>query len=172
MGDCRDTKWPPRASEVFIKLAIIDRKKVSFGEADAYTKAMIMDGNVDAILQKKRPIELSQIAEGIPENRIIVVEGAPGVGKSTFAWEFCRRWESGKIAQQYQLVLLLRLRDERMSKAKDVNDLLYQPDEVVCQSMLQELNVNHGSNVLFILQGFDELPDTCRAKSSIIMKPI
>ena len=31
-----------------------------------------MDGNVDAILQKKRPIELSQIAEGIPENRIIV----------------------------------------------------------------------------------------------------
>ena len=52
VGDCRDTKWPPRASEVFIKLAIIDRKKVSFGEEDAYTKAMVMDGNVDAILQK------------------------------------------------------------------------------------------------------------------------
>ena len=76
------------------------------------------------------------------------MEGAPGVGKSTFAWEFCRRWESGKIAQQYQLVLLLRLRDERMSKAKDVNDLLYHPDDVLRQLVQQKMNINHGSNVL------------------------
>ena len=172
MGDCRDTKWPPRASEVFIQLAIINRKIVSFREADEYTKAMVRDGHVDAILHEKRSIELSEIAKDVPENRIIVVEGAPGVGKSTFAWEFCRRWERGEIAQQYQLVLLLRLRDERMSTAKSLNDLIYHPDIVLCHSMQKELNVNHGSNVLFILEGFDELPDTCRANSSIFMKLI
>ena len=172
MGDCRDTKWPPRASEIFIKLAIIDRKKLSSGEADAYTKAMVMDGNVDAILQKKRPIELSQIAKGVPENRIVVVEGAPGVGKSTFAWEFCRRWQRGEIAQQYQLVLLLRLRDEEMSRAESVSDLIYHPIKEVCQSMQHEVDIYHGSSILLILEGFDELPDTSRHSSSIFMKLI
>ena len=49
---------------------------------------------------------------------MILVEGAPGVDKSAIASEFCRRWEKGEIAQQYQLVLLLRLRDDRISKAK------------------------------------------------------
>ena len=172
VGDCKDTKWPPRAFKVFIQLAIINRKTVSFREADEYTKAMVIDGNVDAILHEKRAIELSEIAKDVPQNRIIIVEGAPGVGKSTFAWEFCRRWERGEIAQQYQLVLLLRLRDERMSTAKSLKDLIYHPDKVLCQSMKKELKANHGSNVLFILEGFDELPDTCRAKSSIFMKLI
>ena len=25
--------------------------------------------------------------------RFILVEGPPGIGKSTFAWEVCRRWD-------------------------------------------------------------------------------
>ena len=162
VGDCKNTKWPPQASEVFIKLAIIDRKSVSFREADEDTMAMVMHGNVDAILHKKRSIKLNEVAKDVPENSVILVEGAPGVGKSTFAWECCRRWERGEIAQQYQLVLLLRLRDKRMSRVQNVNDLLYHPDDVVCQSMQQELKASSGSNFLFIFEGFDELPDTCR----------
>ena len=62
------------------------------------------------------------------------MEGAPGVGKSTFAWEFCRRWERGEIAQQYQLVLLLRLRDDRMSRAKSLDDLIFHRGKV-CQAV-------------------------------------
>ena len=171
-GDSRKSKWPPTASKMFIKLAIIDRRTLLVKKADAYTKAMVMDGNVDVILQRKRPIELSQIAKDIPESKIIVVEGAPCVGKSTFASEFCRLWESGEIAQQYQLVLLLRLRDERMSRAQNVNDFIYHPNKKVCQSMQHELRANDGSNVLFIFEGFDELPDSCRAETSIFRKVI
>ena len=48
------------------------------------------------------------------------MEGAPGVGKSTFAWEFCRKWWSEEnVAQQYDLVLLLRLRDKGTRNARD-----------------------------------------------------
>ena len=170
VGNPKDTKWPPFASKCFINLAIIDRNTVSLAKAHEYTKAMVENGDVDVILKEKRSID---IAKDIPNNRIILVEGAPGVGKSTFAWEFCRRWERGEIAQQYWLVLLLRLRDERMSTAKTLEDFISYPASVsVCQAVLQKFKSTLGKDVLMILEGFDELPDLCREESSIFMQLI
>ena len=173
VGNPRDTKWPPFASKCFINLAIIDRNTVSLAKAHEYTKAMVENGDVDVILKEKRSIDFMDIAKDIPNNRIILVEGAPGVGKSTFAWEFCRRWERGEIAQQYQLVLLLRLRDERMSTAKTLEDFISYPASVsVCQAVVQKFKSTLGKYVLMILEGFDELPGLCREESSIFMQLI
>ena len=174
VGNCKDTKWPPNASEVFINLAILDRKTVSSKEADAYTTAMVKYGNVDAILQKKTPMEISDVAMDVPEDSIILVEGAPGVGKSTFAWEFCRRWERGEIAQQYQLVLLLRLRDEGMSNAKGLEDLIHMccPSETLYGTVIKYVISSSGKSTLFILEGFDELPLVCQSRASIFLKLI
>ena len=97
---------------------------------------------------------------------------APGVGKSTFAWEFCRRWEKGEIAQKYQLVLLFRLRDERMSRAKSLRDLIYHPLESVSESVSLELIATHGLHALIILEGYDELPENCRLDRYIFQKLI
>ena len=162
------------ASKHFINLVIINRETVSLDEADEYTKSLVLYGDLDAILHQKQPIELNEIAKDIPEDGIILVEGAPGVGKSTFAWEFCRRWERGEIAQQYQLVLLLRLRDEGMSYAKSLEDLirLYHHSDTLCQTVLHTLEASRGESSLIILEGFDELPNTCRAESSVFMKLI
>ena len=170
-------KWPPTPSKVFINLACIDWESVvSKEEADEYTRAMVEDGNVDVIMKRKRKIDFEDIARDLPApnipKRIVLVEGAPGVGKSTFAWEFCRRWERGEIAQQYQLVLLLRLRDERMSTAKNLRDLIYHPLEDTCHRFAVELVDCLGSNTLIILEGFDELPDPQRRESSIFLQLI
>ena len=169
-------KWPPTPSKIFINLACIDwRTVVTRKEADEFTRAMVEDGNVDVIMKKKTPIEFSDIVQDLPDTaleKLILVEGAPGVGKSTFAWEFCRRWERGEIAQQYRLVLLLRLRDERMSKAKRLKDLLYHPKGSVCDAVEEHLIDTFGDKCLIILEGFDELPDTCRMESSIFLQLI
>ena len=169
-------KWPPTPSKIFIDLACIDWESVvSKEEADEYTRAMVEDGNVDVIMKRKRKIDFEDIARDLPANtpkRIVLVEGAPGVGKSTFAWEFCRRWERGEIAQQYQLVMLLRLRDERMSRAKNLRDLIYHPSEDTCRHFAVELVDCLGSNTLIILEGFDELPDPQRQESSIFLQLI
>ena len=170
-------KWPPTPSKIFINLACIDWENVvSKEEADEYMRAMVEDGNVDVIMKKKTNINFSDIAQGIPSpnspKRLILVEGAPGVGKSTFAWEFCRRWERGEIAQQYQLVLLLRLRDERMSRAKSLRDLIYHPSEDTCHHFAVELVDCLGVSTLIILEGFDELPDPQRKEFSIFLQLI
>ena len=175
-NDLNVIKWPPTPSKLFINLACIDwRTVVTQREADELTRAMVEDGNVDVIMKKKTPIEFSDIVKNLPDTgskKIILVEGAPGVGKSTFAWEFCRRWEREEIAQQYRLVLLLRLRDERISKAQNLRDLLYYPEGSVGDAVKEDLIATFGDKCLIILEGFDELPDSCRTESSIFLQLI
>ena len=174
--DSRSLKWPPTPSTVYINLVCIDRTKVEQrSDYDEVTKAMIQSGDVDVVHGKKWPINFDEIAAGVPDigdKRVVLVEGAPGVGKSTFAWEYCRRWERGEIAQQYQLVLLLRLRDERMSKAKTLSDLIMHDSENVRQAVTADLEQSHGSKTLILLEGFDELPDICRTTLSVFLRLI
>ena len=76
-------------------------------EYDEITEAMVHHGNVDIIGRTKGPINFNEIVSiSIPFDERSLISVAPGVVKSTFAREFCRRWERGEIAQQYQLVLL------------------------------------------------------------------
>ena len=174
--DTNTVKWPPTPSKVFINLVCIDRNRVGQrNEYDEVTEAMVQHGDIDVVHGKKWPIDFNEIAAGVPDiglEQVVLVEGAPGVGKSTFAWEYCRRWERGEIAQQYQLVLLLRLRDERMSKAKTLRDLITYDSEDVRQAVSDDLERSHGSKTLILLEGFDELPDTCRTAQSVFLRLI
>ena len=169
----RDEKWSLSPTVKFINLACIDKKCVKSREYNDVTRAMVMDGNVDAIEETKGPIKFSEIAKDISlpfsgseqedDRRLILVEGAPGVGKSTFAWEFCRKWMNGETAQQYHLVLLLRLRDKRIREAKNLKDLFFnpsRPDESL--AVYNELKNSQKLHALIILEGYDELPDSCR----------
>ena len=175
--DPKVVKLQKMPTKVYINLVCIDRKSVDNArEYDEVTRTMVQEGSFDVVHGKKWPIEFNEISNKLPAtsesfDRVVLVEGAPGVGKSTFAWEFCRRWERGEIAQQYQLVLLLRLREERISNAKSLEDLIYHPSmEVhVCHTVKKELEYNLGVNTLIILEGFDELPDRCQNDGSIFM---
>ena len=169
-------KWPPTPSKVYINLVCVDRTtSLSTKEADECTKAMICDGSVDVILKKKRPIMFRDVTKDLPDTaleKVVLVEGAPGVGKSTFAWEFCRRWGRGEIAKQYHLVLLLRLREERISKAQSLADLIFHSSDHIRQAVVLELECTLGVNTLIILEGFDELPSTCQTQSSVFLQLI
>ena len=175
----RDENMSVSPTFKFINLACIDRKCVKSREYESVTKAMVRDGNVDVIQETKGPIKFSEIAKGISlpssgaeqedDRRLILVEGAPGVGKSTFAWEFCRKWMNGEIAQQYHLVLLLRLRDERIRRAHYLEDLFFHPSKCdVSSAVCYELTNSQTFHALIILEGYDELPESCRNNPSSV----
>ena len=90
------TKFPHLPEKAFITLAVIEKELVSRTDADTFTKGTL-HGHADEILKKKKPIAIETVLqppESQQSTKCIFVEGAPGVGKSTFALVFCRMQEN------------------------------------------------------------------------------
>ena len=77
----------------------------------------------------------------------------------------CQQWEKGQLFNQFQLVLLIRLRDPAVRNAKTLADLLPCPDTKATQFLAVIMMAMKCQDVLFILDGWDELPLKVRKKS-------
>ena len=96
-------------------------------------------------------------------NKVILIEGGPGMGKSTLAIKLCKSWAGGELLQEYDAVILLTLRDPEIQNAKDIADLLLHPDDEFRGNVCKEMMEENGNRVCFILEGFDELPQKLRS---------
>ena len=159
-------KWPPAPGKKYINLAIIQSGNASLSEAYEMTSAKL-HGNIDLILKKKVSTTLDQIliSEGSEMIKCILVEGAPGVGKSMFAWELCRNWD--KLPRNFSLVILIHLRDKRAKSAENLEDILYHRNTDLKKAVTKDMEDTDGEGVLFIFDGFDELPPSQRDVGSL-----
>ena len=119
-----------------------------------------LHGGIDQILRIKAPIQIGEILNSHPANTLqcVLVEGAPGVGKTTLAWEACKQWGKGKLFQQFSIVMLLRLRDKTVQNANSITDLIFYRDQHYKEDISQHLQQSNGRDTLIILEGLDELP--------------
>ena len=166
-------KWPQVKSKKYINLALIEKEDITKPEADQFTRATI-HGSIDDIKKSKRATDIDQIAQ-LPDGsrpKCILVEGAPGVGKSTFAWKLCRKWGEGKLLQQYQLVVLLRLRDKSVQTAKNISDFFRYHDHQIQQAAVEEIKETWDKGVFLLFEGYDELPEELRTKNSVFLDVI
>ena len=155
----QDYKWPLTPSTQYINLAIIKSEPVSREQADEFTR-LTLHGDIDQVLHKKERIEITDILKSKwgEKIRFVMVEGAPGVGKSTLAWELCRRWDKMEALKQYSLVVLLKLRDKGIQNATRVADFFYHADTDLQKAVVKEVKAREGEGVLLIMDGADECP--------------
>ena len=110
---------------------------------------------------KKSKLKISEIGKCVKaisfSNNTVLIEGAPGVGKSAFAWEICRKWASGELLQDWSIVILINLCNKQVREAKLLSDFLYYPDQALTEKICQDLVMSEGKRVLFIVDGLDQL---------------
>ena len=164
-------KFLPTLDTPYISLAIVTSHSSNQDKSDEFTKATL-HGGVDQILKIKKPIVFQDLltpSEGSNKPvRFILVEGPPGIGKSTFAWEVCRRWEDIPTLKAYDAVVLLKLHERWVLNATSLAELFRYPGEPeFSKTISKELNQSQGLNLLLILDGFDEVSHSFHDNSVI-----
>ena len=153
------------------KLAMIKKQKISRRESDVFTKNTFR-GDQDDVIYKKchtteyelcRPTHYTDIK--MP--RLVLIEGAPGVGKTTFSEQYCYKWSQGKCLNEQTLLVLLPLRDNSVRSAKTVSDLFLHPQ--LTQDIAQEVLNSQGEGVALWLEAWDKLEKSMREKSSLFL---
>ena len=163
-----DGKFPPTPSKTYINLAVVQHSdKVCDSEQ---MRKNTLHGRVDETLKGKTNIETADIIKPHTDSApvsLVFVEGPPGIGKSTLAWELSRKWDR----KQYDLAVLLRLREREVQQIKSVADLFPHFDQDLQKSVAKDMFDREGKGVLFILDGYDELPVELR-RTGLLLKLI
>ena len=178
-------KWPFLHARNFVNLAVISSKYAKREDLVEFRELTIR-GCIDDILEWKGPIWMKdilkpncikeydfklrrEVTKEYPVTQLLI-EGAPGIGKSTFAWEVCQKWAQHQLFNEYSLVVLLKFRDKRVHEANSVSDLFYHPYSNLQSDVVQHICTTNGHGLLLILEGFDEAPASKRTMDSIFVR--
>ena len=168
------TDWPPRiGQDYFGRLALVEKQNSTtlaykITEKDS-ANWYLLRGQVDKIITMTRHKEIS--VEDIlkptdsPESFSVVIDGPPGIGKTTLCRKLLNMWSNGTLHQQYDLVLYCPLRNSKIATATTLTDLFVYISPKVSE-VVKWLSNKEGKGLLIIFDGWDEL-STEQRKSSL-----
>ena len=92
----------------------------------------------------------------------ILIEGAPGIGKTVLAKEIAYCWANGEILTDMKLFLLL-IRDPDLHCVTSINKLAHYLgnhflNDTEVAVVADEFKKTKGSNIVFVIDGYDECP--------------
>ena len=131
-----------KLDKVYTKLGIVRRKKNGWQKTD-------------------KIVELSDIFDkdfGSNDNpRLILIEGSPGMGKTTLSLKLAYDWAMGKMPSMFQLVLLIKCRDMEGDILEAIDEQLLPLDEDSLKNKLHTFIKEQPEKILLVVDGLDEI---------------
>ena len=142
--------------DVYTRLSIVSRRKTDF----------VLEGNEVDMFNIFRTLNKG-------EDAMVLVEGSPGIGKTTFCLKISHDWANGTIPNEssfplFELLLLLKCRDIHGDVMDAIVDQLLPEDidQNATKNVVHYIkDIHNQERILIILDGLDELPKT--AESSV-----
>ena len=169
-----DSEWPPSVGDQFINLALINEDiQCATGESVQEMQRDYVCGKLDKIVSYKKKISKEDIFQPVYNKRTkeqiplcVLLDGAPGAGKTTLCRELCQEWADGVLLQNYKLVVLVHLRERNNKQAQSIEDFFFHDFSISRSEIAKHIN---RENVLFIFDGFDELSYKDRTQHSVFL---
>ena len=91
----------------------------------------------------------------------ILIEGAPGIGKTVLSKEISFQWAKNKVLFNKRILLLLFMRDPRVKDITSIYLLLkhFNLKDSLARTIEEWLNDTNGEYLTIVLDGFDEVSD-------------
>ena len=130
----------------------------------------------EALKANKATTDISEILAPLEVSdkvQTILIEGAPGIGKTILLKHIAYSWAEQGMLQKYNLVLLVYLRDTTVQKMSSLKELfqcfcskhgIEGEDVVMC---IKHISSNQGKSLLLLLDGYDEMPEELRGNGLI-----
>ncbi|CAF1241825.1 unnamed protein product, partial [Didymodactylos carnosus] len=179
-----DKSYPIEQS--YVNLAIIENSEKQPSQNQKQDLSTIGCTTYEQIYGNKEPINVKDLFnhhENKPRKRLLVY-GRAGIGKTTLCQYVAYQWAKGQLYQQYKCVIWIRLRNlsENLYQLRQAQPYIL--SEIVKQEcfktqtlndgeeeMLNSLLRNISSDILWLLDGYDELnvPDRLQAPLEELM---
>ena len=163
--------WDPLPQCQHVKLAMIKEEGKRYGSDKVIAESRV-EGDVDKLLTIKVPVDSDRIFDaGIfdDERQVILVEGVGGMGKTSLAYQYAKKWAEGKLST-FDAVALVRLRDLNEHDVREVDrilpHLLFLASGNSISKEMARLIVDK-QNILLVVDGWDESPASIRKPSFI-----
>ena len=193
--------WPPEQTTSFTPLLLIHRQGYRTKEEVVAMAELMYSGNISKVASvtgeqstvkrdtlgshekfhkmsdtSRATKEIEEILAPLEkgkESAFVLIEGAPGIGKTVLLKEIAYKWANNELLQKFEFVLLVYLRDPSLQRIASVNDLLRlfcKGDENAIQivnACAQYLFANGGKTLTLLLDGYDEYPRDLQESSLI-----
>ena len=134
---------------------------------DVYTNLSMVSRRKTDFRLEDRTVNMFDIFKTLNkgDDSMVLVEGSPGIGKTTFCLKISNDWANQKIPSEsafsvFKLLLLLKCRDIRGDIIDAIVDQLLPMEGKVKEKLLDYIkDVHNQENILVVLDGLDELPE-------------
>ena len=147
---------PSQTCTVF-NLALIGHDRIQYGTELVKRMLEILNSEKD---EEMNEVKLENIFKSYQYGRrqLVLIEGAPGAGKSALACFICQKWGAGELFQEFHLVIFVQLNDPHIQSAQSLADIFHRGSYFDTHQILSSLQSTQGEGVLFIVDGWDEYP--------------
>ena len=176
-------EWPPYQPKHYTTLAFIHNKG-KFTDAVRFSVAqeLAVAGKIHTAPYKHSNFDVSitksisdiflpiKAPDGSFIDLHILIEGAPGIGKTVLAKEIAYQWAKNELLTSKNLLLLVFLREcsqTQLSSFEGLMQYLFRYDEMASQ-LTSYLSKVEGEGMVIIFDGFDELSEENRNKSIVV----
>ena len=173
-------EWPPYHPKHYTTLALIHHKGRR-SDQRIISQELVSQGMLPGTIKAYQTKEdyksfiigisnlFSYCFEASSGSTFILIEGAPGIGKTVLSKEIACQWAMKKLLSSKKLVFLLHLRDpnlQDMHVIKDLVQYIFGHDKLE-SSVAEYLFNTSGNGLVVILDGYDEMSEENRKRSFI-----